>query len=63
MPEVVVLREPDALVADEVRRLAARVSADEGRDALREDQAEALTRGGPGWAGVVQRAGSGAVTG
>ena len=57
------LREPDALVADEVRRLAARVSADEGRDALREDQAEALTRGGPGWAGVVQRAGSGAVTG
>jgi mycothiol synthase len=63
VPEVVVLRAPDPVVASDVRTLAATVSADEGRDALREDQAEALARGAPGWAGVVERSDAGGVVG
>jgi len=56
VPEVVVLRAPDAAVASDVRSLADVVSQAEGRTALREQQREALARGGPGWAGVVWRA-------
>jgi mycothiol synthase len=55
VPEVVVLRAPDPAVAAEVLELADAVSAQEGRDALREDQREALARGGQGWIGLVWR--------
>jgi mycothiol synthase len=48
-----VLRAPDGGVADAVEALADAVSAREGRTALREEQREALRRGGPRWAGVV----------
>ena len=49
------LRAPDPAVAAEVQALAATVSANEGREALREQQREALADGGPGWAGLVWR--------
>jgi mycothiol synthase len=55
VPEVAVLRAPDPAVASEVQALAATVSANEGREALREQQREALADGGPGWAGLVWR--------
>jgi mycothiol synthase len=49
-----VVRSPDPAVAVAVRSLAARVSAAEHRIALREQQDEALDRGGPGWTGLVR---------
>lgn len=52
--DLAVVRTPDAAVAAAVRSLAARVSAAEHRIALREQQDEALDRGGPGWTGLVQ---------
>lgn len=57
------LHVPDPAVAVAVQELADRVSTSERRDALREDQREALTRGGPGWAGLVWRTDAGAVVG
>ena len=48
------VRSPDPAVAVAVRSLAARVSAAEHRIALREQQDEALDRGGPGWTGLVR---------
>jgi len=51
--KVVVLHAPDPKVAAAVSALAADVSTREGRTALREQQRDALARGGPGWAGVV----------
>jgi len=51
--DVTVLRSPDPVVADAVRALAAAVGGREQREALREDQREALVRGGPGWTGLV----------
>ena len=52
--DLAVVRTPDPVVAGAVRSLAARVSATEGRIALREQQDEALDRGGPGWTGLVR---------
>jgi mycothiol synthase len=49
-----VVRTPDPTTAVAVRDLAARVSAAEDRIALREQQDEALDRGGPGWTGLLQ---------
>jgi mycothiol synthase len=49
-----VMRTPDPATAAAVRSLAARVSAAEHRVALREQQDEALDRGGPGWTGLLQ---------
>ena len=51
--DVTVLRSPDPVIADAVGALAAAVGGREQREALREDQREALIRGGPGWTGLV----------
>ena len=53
------MRSPDPAVAAAVRELALRVSAAEGRSALREQQSDALDRGGPGWTGLVRWSASG----
>ena len=52
------LRAPDPSIAAEVRELADAVSATEHRQALREQQREALVHGAPGWAGLVWRDGA-----
>jgi len=52
--EVVVARSPEPRLAAGVAALADLVSARERRTALREQQRDALERGGPGWAGIVR---------
>jgi len=58
------VRTPDVELAAAVRGLVSAVGAREGREALREDQRDALDRGGPAWTGLVAWAPGGArVTG
>ena len=55
MTEVTVLDAPHPAVADAVRALAETVGRRERREALREDQRDALARARSGWTGLVTR--------